>query len=165
MEPTPENLPVATAGSSWQKPTFPSCWTGPTATPDLHQAATAWLAANDALIRPASPQSIERWLVALAIQCAGAMSLDEARMRATAYASTLADEPAYWFTPGTLKAAAKQLKWFPSVGELVEILSRETMERDAQVRTARRIVGSPIGEPPAPPPPPRLPFNHPYARH
>lgn len=157
MDEPPRNLPSATDGSpmkpSWQPPTFltrtlsgieniQAEWTITSPiTQRLREQAAAWFRTHELLIRPASSQGIERWLVQLAIQCAGSsMSSEEAKIRAIAYVSTLADEPGYWFTGGTLKAAAKHFKWFPSVAELVEFFGGECRERSQQVRCAREII-------------------------
>ena len=92
------------------------------------------------MIRTAEPEAIRRWLNALGLQCAGAAPVEEVRLKAMAYADTLADKPAYWWTRGTLRAAATRFAWFPAVAELVKFMDAETDEKAQQVRAARQTV-------------------------
>lgn len=142
-----------TGSPKWLSPEFmvrratPSLeweWTSQTPiTQRQRETAAGWLRAHQAMINPPPSRSIEDWLVALGLQCASQMPGDEARMRAAAYVSTFAERPSYWFTKGTLRAAAEHFKWFPAVAEIVEFLKKATQDKAAQVEGARRIVNGP----------------------
>lgn len=113
-------------------------------TPAVIADAKAWLAEMAPLLGRARPDAVVQWLTALALQTAGSnMTAADAAAKAAAYASTLVDEPGHSFSTGTLKAAARHFKWFPSVAEITEFLAKETKARRAQAEVARRLAESP----------------------
>lgn len=62
---------------------------------------------------------IAGWLNDLSVLTAGRMSLEEARERMSAYSVLLADDfDATAFTRKSLAAVAKEIRWFPSFGDL-----------------------------------------------
>jgi hypothetical protein len=78
------------------------------------------------VLDPAAQATIAPWLNRLGAMVASNMSADEARVKAGLMASNLAAEfPIGVFTPETLRAAAREFKWFPSYAELAEYLDRE----------------------------------------
>ena len=108
------------------------------------------------LIRQAGDALVTRWLSTLAMQTAGkGMTVADAQAKAAAYAMSLADEPAFYFTTGTLKAAAQRFSWFPSVAELLAFLEAELQDQRGQLKVAQRLARvvkprpatTPAGEP------------------
>lgn len=74
------------------------------------------------------------WLESLGILCAGNMTVEDAKMRCTAYASMAIDEfPASAFNQKSLGAIARKCKFFPSWGELSEHLSAWCKENKPEV--------------------------------
>jgi hypothetical protein len=68
---------------------------------------------------------VDKWLRSLGVLCAGTMAADEARTRCAAYASMVAGEfPVAAFTQKSLEAVARECRFFPSYGELVEYLGK-----------------------------------------
>jgi hypothetical protein len=66
----------------------------------------------------------KKWLISLGTLCAGAMPLDEAQTRITAYSTVLCGQFApHVFTQRSLERAARQFKFFPCCAELAEMLS------------------------------------------
>lgn len=105
--------------------------------------ARQWLADMAPLLRNARGDAVKQWLLALGMQTAGkGVTQADVVLRTAAYVSTLCDEPAHCFTSGTLKAAARHFKWFPTVSEIVEFLDRETKARRGQADAARRMAGA-----------------------
>lgn len=114
-----------------------------TPTPGAIAAAKKWLSDMAPMLAPARADAVRQWVIALALQAAGKyMSAADAEAKAAAYAFTLCEEPAHSFTAGTLKAAARHFKWFPSVAEIVEFLRKQTADRHGQTSAALRLADS-----------------------
>ncbi len=157
---TGSNLSTATDGLRWQPPsvvrevtttTFDSDgvfvgathWDPVTPTPAAIAAAKRWLIDMAPLLDRARVDSVRQWVIALALQTSGkGMSAGDAEAKAMAYSSTLCDEPGHSFTTGTLKAAARHFKWFPSVAEIIEFLRKEAADRHGQAAAVRRLAES-----------------------
>lgn len=164
-----------TAGPHWQPPSFARAKEDSRFGPDgfsvariweidgepTEQAiedAKRWLVDMSPLIRPAGDGLVKRWLTTLAMQTAGkGATVADSQMKAAAYAMSLADEPAFYFTATTLKAAARHFQWFPSVAELLGFLEKELPDQRGQLKVAQRLARvatprslTPKGEIPAP---------------
>jgi len=102
-------------------------------TPEQRAAAKAALGERLlALATNVTGRQAVEWVLSLAMLTAGrAMSTEDAKARATAYASMLADYPAAVLTRESLQRAATDFKFFPSYAELVERL-------DVEVRRLKR---------------------------
>lgn len=110
--------------------------------------ARQWLVDMAPLLVGARPDAVKQWLLALGMQTAGkGVTQADVVLRTAAYVSTLCDEPAHCFTSGTLKAAARHFKWFPTVSEIVEFLERETRGRRGQTEVARDLAVAQAVEP------------------
>lgn len=68
---------------------------------------------------------VDKWLRSLGVLCAGTMTADEARTRCAAYSGMIAAEfPVAAFTLKSLEAVARECRFFPSYGELVDHLGK-----------------------------------------
>lgn len=165
------NLPTpstATAGLPWQPPSFARARQdsrfGPDgfsvartweidgeATEQAIEDAKRWLIDMSPLIRPAGDGLVKRWLTTLAMQTAGkGATVADSQMKAAAYAMSLADEPAFYFTSTTLKASARHFQWFPSVAELLAFLETELSDQRGQLKVAQRLARVTVLRPPTP---------------
>lgn len=155
--PDNRSLTTVTAGPHWRAATFAKAVERTSYGPDGYSAsqrwelavapteeaiedAKRWLVDMAPLVQPADVASVRRWLIALALQTAGkGMTAADAELKAAAYVTTLADEPAFCFTAATLKAAARKFQWFPSVAEIIGFLEAETADKRGQLDVAKRL--------------------------
>ena len=69
--------------------------------------------------------AVHGWLAALSTLVAGRMSVEEIRLRLSSYVPLLAEEfpDERYFTSRSLRHVARHSKWFPSYGELCDLLT------------------------------------------
>lgn len=90
---------------------------------ELHDEAIRLISACDDALRPASSETVGKWLTALGGTCAVASGpSQDAKEKVWAYINVL-DFPPICYTHGTLKRAARKFKFFPTVSELSEFFA------------------------------------------
>lgn len=92
---------------------------------------------------------VEAWLTKLGILCAGRMPVEDAKAKIMAYAPGLAPWSPLVFTRESVYWCAKQVKWFPSFGEVHDLLARFNAEI-VEPRQRRMPLPAPKREPPTP---------------
>lgn len=117
---------------------LPATWSPPDViTTDMLEIAQRDLDRLVPMRSPASKDAILRWLGPIGLATAKPnTSEDDVLAKLSAYAGFLDDMPAGVFNPRSQKAVVAKHQWFPSVKELIEIL---TAERDKLETKADRL--------------------------
>ena len=106
---------------------------------------------------------ISGWLMALSTLVAGKLNLDEIRLRLSSYVPLLAEEfpNTRYFTSQSLRSVARHSKWFPSYGELCDLLSASWKESRTDLAIEYRPIPRESTEPyPIQLPPPERESRH-----
>lgn len=112
---------------------------GARVTVEMQDEARAIIAETFEYLRPASPETVRRWLAAFGPTVAGRMPEAEIRVRLQAYETAL-DAPPCCYTKRSLQIAARRFKFFPSVSELCELFDEITLPHRTAIARAKRIL-------------------------
>lgn len=94
------------------------------------------------LAAKADDETIRKWMASLGVMCAGQMSAGDAKAKISVYVPML-DLPACCFTTETLEDAGRKFKWFPSYGELMELLEPKARPARTLAFKLRKISEAP----------------------
>lgn len=90
------------------------------------------------MLELARPVEFSHWLATLGVLCAGNMTADDAKTKIAAYKGLL--HPCRGvLTQETLDKAGRTFKWFPTYGEVAELLASEEREIRHQLNRAKQI--------------------------
>lgn len=128
----------------------PLAWELPaTLTAEQIGQAKRALPAAEATLRPASRETISKWLVVLGSLCAGQTSAADAKTKISAYAQLL-QVPEAVLTKETLREAGEHFRWLPSFAEISAFLEEKA---GPMKRLVQRLEAIANAKPSLPPPP------------
>lgn len=85
-------------------------------------------------LEPAPQDVFRKWLASLGTLCAGNVGLADAEAKITAYAAMF-EAPIGLLNKTTLDRAAREFKFFPTYGEIVEFFEEEAREIHREINT------------------------------
>lgn len=127
---------------------FVSVWSPPASvTPDMRDDALATLRRLDVAMAPSPIETTRKWLAALGNLVASRHGASEAQQAVRTYAAML-DYPASCFTRDTLRAAARQFKFWPAFAELAEFLDALVADQRALRDRLEALCRLPVSDAP-----------------
>lgn len=104
----------------------------------LQKACRDAVAIYEDLLSPCRPSDFGQWLATLGVLCAGNMTADDAKTKIAAYRGLLHPVKGV-LTQATLDKAGRTFKWFPTYGEIADLLAGEERELRNQLARAKQI--------------------------